>query len=73
MDRLAERHERDAPWPSFQVDIAGMARAQGCEADRISEQDRLLRTLDEVIPHLASRRKPLLLDVAIAPTVTLAP
>jgi benzoylformate decarboxylase len=73
MDRLAERHERDAPWPSFQVDIAGMARAQGCEADRISGQDDLLRRLDEVIPHLASRRKPLLLDVAIAPTATFAP
>jgi benzoylformate decarboxylase len=73
MDRLAERHSLDAPWPGFDVDIAALAKAQGCEANRISEQDELLRTLDEVIPDLASRRRPLLLDVAIAPTATFAP
>jgi benzoylformate decarboxylase len=73
MDRLAERHGEEAPWPSFHVDIAGLAEAQGCEGRRISEHDELLRTFDEVVPELAARREPLLLDVAIAATATFAP
>ena len=73
MDRLAERHGLEPPWPGFDVDIAGLARAQGCEAERISEHDALLRKLDEVVPDLAARRHPLLLDVIIAPTPTFAP
>ena len=73
MDRLAERQGLDAPWPSFDVDIASLARAQGCEAHQISEHDELLGTLDEVVSGLAARREPLLLEVAIAPTPTFAP
>jgi benzoylformate decarboxylase len=73
MDRLAERHERAAPWPSFEVDIAGVAKAQGCHAMRVAEHGELLRILDEVVPGLAEREAPLLLDVTIAPTATFAP
>jgi benzoylformate decarboxylase len=73
MDRLAERQGAAGPWPGFDVDIAGLARAQGCAAERISEYDALLETLDEVVPTLAGRREPLLLDVAIAPAETFAP
>lgn len=68
MDRLAERHGAAGPWPGFDVDIAGLARAQGCAAERITEHDDLLRKLDEVVPELATLEEPLLLDVAIAPT-----
>jgi benzoylformate decarboxylase len=73
MDRLAERHDAAGPWPGFDVDIAGLARSQGCAAERISEHNVLLETLDQVIPALADRREPLLLDVAIAPAETFAP
>jgi benzoylformate decarboxylase len=74
MDRLAERAGGDAPWPQFaDVDIAGVARAFGCESRRIERHDELLAALDEVIPDLAARSEPLLLDVAIAPTATFAP
>jgi benzoylformate decarboxylase len=73
MDRLAERHGAAGPWPGFDIDIAGLARAQGCAAERITEHDKLLRKLDEVVPELATREEPLLLDVAIAPTETFAP
>jgi benzoylformate decarboxylase len=73
MDRLAERRGEPAPWPSFDVDVAAMAVAQGCVARRISVHDDLLRTLDEVVPELATRAEPLLLDVAIAPTSTFNP
>jgi benzoylformate decarboxylase len=73
MDRLAERHGSPGPWPSFEVDIAAMASAQGCEGRRISEHAELVKTIDEVVPELATREEPLLLDVAIAPTQTFQP
>jgi benzoylformate decarboxylase len=74
MDRLAERAGGDAPWPQFaDVDVAALARAFGCEARKLSTHDELLAVLDEVVPDLASRGEPLLLDVAIAPTATFAP
>jgi benzoylformate decarboxylase len=73
MDRLAERHGSAGPWPGFDVDIAALAQAQGCEGRRISEHEDLVETLDEVVPELATREEPLLLDVAIAPTPTFQP
>jgi benzoylformate decarboxylase len=74
MDRLAERAGGDAPWPQFaDVDVAGLARAFGCKAQNIGTHEELLAALDEVIPNLASRSEPLLLDVAVAPTATFAP
>jgi benzoylformate decarboxylase len=74
MDRLAERHGGDAPWPGFgDLELASVARAFGCEARRIETHDDLLAALDEVLPTLASRETPLLLDVVIAPTAHFAP
>lgn len=74
MDRLAERAGGDAPWPQFaDVDVAGLARAFGCESRKIGAHDELIAALDEALPDLAARSEPLLLDVAIAPTATFAP
>jgi benzoylformate decarboxylase len=73
MDRLAERQGAPGPWPGFDVDIAGMARAQGCEARTITTHDELVAALDEAAPELATREEPLLLDVAIAPTQSFSP
>jgi benzoylformate decarboxylase len=73
MDRLAERHGLEAPWPSFDVDVAALGRAFGCPAHRISEHEELEEHLDEAVPTLASRREPLLLDVVVEPTQTFAP
>ena len=74
MDRLAERSGQDGPWPGFaEVDIATLALGFGCPARRISTHDELTAALDEAIPTLAARTEPLLLDVAIAPTLTFAP
>jgi benzoylformate decarboxylase len=73
MDRLAERRGAAGPWPSFEVDIAAMADAQGCAARRLATHEELLDALDEVVPELATREEPLLLDVAIAPTQTFDP
>jgi benzoylformate decarboxylase len=73
MDRLAERHDLPAPWPGFDVDLAQVARGFGCDARRLSTHDELTSALDEVVPTLAHRDRPLLLDVVIAPTQTFAP
>jgi thiamine pyrophosphate-dependent acetolactate synthase large subunit-like protein len=68
MDRLAEMQGESAPWPEFEaIDIAAMARALGCPAKRLEDHDDLLRTLDEVLPGLADRTEPLLLEVVVAP------
>jgi benzoylformate decarboxylase len=74
MDRLAERAGGTAPWPQFDdVDIPGLARCFGCASRRIERHDELIAALDELVPTLASRDEPFLLDVAIAPTQSFAP
>jgi benzoylformate decarboxylase len=74
MDRLAERTGSHGPWPRVEtVDIAAMARAQGCEALEIATHDELLARLDDVLPGLADRRTPLLLAVRVAQDDTFDP
>ncbi|SEM07558.1 thiamine pyrophosphate-dependent enzyme [Nonomuraea pusilla] len=67
MDRLAERQGGKAPWPAFpEVDMGAMARSLGCPAVRVERHADLVDVLDEVLPTLASRDEPLLLDIAVA-------
>jgi benzoylformate decarboxylase len=75
MDRLAEKHGGgEGPWPAFgEVEVATIAHGFGCPAKRVENHDDLLRTLDEIVPTLASRTEPFLLDVVVAPTETFAP
>jgi benzoylformate decarboxylase len=68
MDKLAEDSGGAGPWPSFRgVDVSAIARGFGCPAVRVQSHDELERTLDAVIPRLATRSEPLLLEVAVAP------
>ena len=75
MDRLAEKAGGGAgPWPAFgDLDVAAIARGFGCPARRITTHDELVGSLDDVIPSLATRTEPLLLDVVVAPTATFTP
>ncbi len=73
MDRLVEQQGGTAPWPGFGVDIGGLAQALGCPARRVVEHDELVGALDDVLPDLAGRDEPLLLDVAVVPDTTFAP
>jgi benzoylformate decarboxylase len=73
MDRLAEQQGGTPPWPGFQVDVAGLARAFGCPAQTVTEHDQLLQVLDDVVPGLAARDEPLLLEVVVAPDESFAP
>jgi benzoylformate decarboxylase len=73
MDRLAERSGAPGPWPAVDVDIGAMARAQGCEAVRVTDHPALLAQLDALVPALAQRRTPLLLEIAVAQDQTFDP
>jgi benzoylformate decarboxylase len=68
MDHLASINtDAPGPWPDFEgIDIAAMARALGCPAARIETHDELVAQLDTVIPNLAARDEPLLLEMTIA-------
>jgi len=71
MDRLAAAHDGAGgkpAWPAFdEVSIAGLARSFGCPARRITTYGALVTALDEVLPGLAARDEPLVLDVAVTP------
>jgi benzoylformate decarboxylase len=74
MDRLAEAQGGKAPWPSFEdVSLSGLASSLGCPARRIDTYDDLVAVLDEVVPTLASRVTPLLLDVTVVADSTFQP
>jgi benzoylformate decarboxylase len=66
MDGLAKAAQAAAAWPAFgSIDIAGMARCLGCPAINVSTHAELLDTFDEVLPELAQRREPLLVEIAL--------
>jgi benzoylformate decarboxylase len=68
MDRLAEAQQQPAAWPEFGgIEIAAIARAQGCPAERIETLDELERGLDEALSGIEQRSEPLLLEVLVAP------
>ena len=68
MDKLARDSGGAGPWPSFgDVDVSAIARGFGCSAVRVESAEELERTLDDVVPGLATRSEPLLLEVAVAP------
>jgi benzoylformate decarboxylase len=68
MDRLAANTGKPAPWPAFDtVDMAGLARAFGCDAERIETHEQLVTRLDSVLAGLAGRSAPLLLEIVVEP------
>ena len=68
MDRLATAAGSEPVWPSFpEVGISTLAAGFGCPAIRITTHDELIDVLDRVLPDLAERREPLVLDVAVSP------
>jgi benzoylformate decarboxylase len=68
MDSLAQQAGAKAPWPPFEeVDFAGLARAMGCPALRITDYAHLTQVFDEVLPDLVDRQDPLLLEIPVLP------
>jgi benzoylformate decarboxylase len=67
MDALARTRNAPGAWPAFgSIDIAGMARCLGCPSLNVETHEQLLETFDAVLPGLATRREPLLVEVALA-------
>jgi thiamine pyrophosphate-dependent acetolactate synthase large subunit-like protein len=69
MDRLAEQvGDGRAPWPAFEeISVSGLAQSFGCPAQRVETHEDLLAILDDIIPTLAARAEPLVLEVAVIP------
>jgi len=68
MDALARDRGGQGPWPGFgPIDIAGIAQCLGCPSTRVQTHEELLATLEDALSGLASRREPLLVEVAVAP------
>jgi benzoylformate decarboxylase len=66
MDSLARRAGGAAAWPAFEsVDIGAIARGLGCPSVRVQTHSELLSTLDEVMPGLAGRKEPLLIEAVV--------
>jgi benzoylformate decarboxylase len=66
MDNLARAAHAPAAWPAFgSIDIAGIARCLGCPAVNVETHEELIDVFDEVLPELAGRREPLLVEVAL--------
>ena len=75
MDRLAEKQgDGKAPWPAFtEVSVGGLAEALGCPARRVDTWDALEEALDDVVPGLAGRETPLVLEVTVEPDAVFEP
>ena len=68
MDALARDSGGVGAWPGFgEVSIATIAEGFGCPARRVSTHPELIAALDELVPGLAQREQPLVLEVAVAP------
>jgi benzoylformate decarboxylase len=69
MDGLAERSGwGKPPWPSFtDVRMSTLGDGFGCPTRRIATHDELNDALQSVLPNLAERCEPLLLDIAVGP------
>jgi benzoylformate decarboxylase len=66
MDGLARRAGGAAAWPAFEsVDIGAIARGLGCPTVRVQTHSELVSTLDEVMPGLARRGEPLLVEAVV--------
>jgi benzoylformate decarboxylase len=67
MDQLARELGGAAPWPAFgDINIAQLASSLNCPAKRVNTYPELIDVLDDVVPTLAARSAPLLLDVSVA-------
>lgn len=74
MDRLVEQAGRKPSWPGFpEVRPAVLAEGFSCPARAVGDYAGLVAVLDEVVPGLAERDEPLLVEVAVEPDPVFAP
>ena len=73
MDRLAETQGEPRRGRASRRSPLDDRRGFGCPARRIEDHDELLAVLDEVVPGLAARTEPLVLDIAVEADPTFDP
>lgn len=74
MNRLAEQRGGTPAWPAFgALSVSAIARGFGVESRVVDNHDELLAVLNEVVPSLADRAVPLLLEIVVAPDETFTP
>jgi benzoylformate decarboxylase len=74
MNRLAEQRGGSAPWPAFgELSVSAIARGLGVEATVVEDYEELATVLDKVVPSLAGRTSPLLLEIVVAVDEAFAP
>lgn len=71
MDQLAgARGEGSAPWPPFErASVLGVAQAFGCSGERVDTAEGMVAALDRLVPSLASRTEPFVLEIGVDPEV----
>ncbi|MFI9379554.1 thiamine pyrophosphate-binding protein [Kutzneria sp. NPDC052558] len=68
MDELTDKHGGKPSWPAFEeVSVSGLAHSLGCPSRRVADWPTLLDELDTLLPTLAQRTQPLLLEVVVQP------
>ena len=66
MDELAAEAGAKPSWPGFaDIDITALAASLGCASRRVTSRAELLAALDELVPGLAARTEPLLIEVPV--------
>ena len=75
MDRLAEKSGSAEPaWPPFdEIDFVDLSQSLGGSATRLSDYATLRRTLEEIVPTLATRIDPHVLVIDVEPEQHFAP
>jgi benzoylformate decarboxylase len=75
MDRLAEKSGSAEPaWPPFDdIDFVDLSQSLGVEATRLSDYATMRRTLEEIVPTLATRNDPHVLVIDVEPEQHFAP
>jgi benzoylformate decarboxylase len=76
MDRLAEAQLASGrgPWPAIDdVDYVALAGAFGCESARVETVDELRDSLGRLLPTLARREQPFLLEARVEPGESFEP
>ncbi|HEY3541005.1 MAG TPA: hypothetical protein VGK79_00555, partial [Gaiellaceae bacterium] len=62
------------PWPQVtHLDLQSRAAGFGCPAQRVADHASLVQALDDVVPTLAARNEPLLLEVVVEQDPEFAP
>ncbi len=75
MDRLSEKSGSAEPaWPPFdEIDFVELSLSLGVPATRLSDYATMRRTLEEIVPTLASRTEPHTLVIDVEPEQHFAP